>query len=178
MSIQAMTWALSQQVYLEPIGRHVLLCLANYADAEGCGAYPSVATLVRDSGWSERAIQTQLCRLEAAGMISRASSARAKVRVRREDRLPIVYNLCMTGSRGAGGAPRDGHGVQLALHGVHLTTARGARGAPDPSEIRRDPKRAQRGAGGAPRAPTGVQATLEVLGDDFAVRFGRAKGAR
>lgn len=37
MSVQAMTWALEQQVVTDAAMRHVLLCLANYANEAGKG---------------------------------------------------------------------------------------------------------------------------------------------
>jgi len=174
MSIQALKWAVEQQEYTEPHGRHVLLCLANYAGTDGRSAYPSVSTLARDTGLSERAVQDRLRRLEAAGLLVRGNRALVRAHAR-ADRLPAVYDLAL--SRGARCAPRGAHGVQLALHGVHLGVPRGAQRAPDPSEIRREPKRAQRGAQHAPRAPLSTKDALLDFEADFARRFRRQGGS-
>ncbi len=45
--------------------KFVLVGLANHADPDGGGAFPSVATLVRYTGLSERTVRTCLDRLEA-----------------------------------------------------------------------------------------------------------------
>ncbi|MEC4511796.1 helix-turn-helix domain-containing protein, partial [Klebsiella pneumoniae] len=60
MSVQAMTWAIEQQDVREPNARHVLLCLANYADADGKAAFPSTARLEADTGLSESTIRRKL----------------------------------------------------------------------------------------------------------------------
>ena len=46
--------------------KFVLVGLANHAGPDGTGAFPSVATLVRYTGLSERTVRTCLDRLEAA----------------------------------------------------------------------------------------------------------------
>jgi DNA-binding transcriptional regulator PaaX len=47
-----------------------LVGLANHAGSDGSGAFPSVATVVRYTGLSERTVRTCLDRLEAGGTIS------------------------------------------------------------------------------------------------------------
>lgn len=133
MSIQAVAWAIEQQDVTEPVTRLVLICLANYAGADGNAACPAVLRLARDSGLSERAVQLHLRKLEAAGLIRRGNPAFAAARIPRADRRPTVYNLIM--SRGARDAPRNSTGCTEEHHGVHMTTERGACGAPNPKDL-------------------------------------------
>lgn len=132
-----MAWALAQQDVSDPTARHVLLCLANYANERGMGAFPAVSTLCRDTGLSERTVQAKLAFLTDSGVIRRGNQAIAAAYVDRADRRPTVYDLDL--SRGAAGAPGQAHGVQLGANGVQLTTERGAGAAPDPSSIRKLP---------------------------------------
>lgn len=133
MSWQACSWAIEQQEVTHHVARHVLLCLANYADAEGRAAFPSVLRLARDTGLSERAVQYQLRALEKAVLIRKGSRGIAAARITRGDRRPVVYDLLI--SRGAQDAPRSLTGCTPEQNGVHATTSRGARHAPDPPSI-------------------------------------------
>ena len=76
MSVEAISWALNlAPVSADPNGqpsspcKFVLVGLANHAGPDGTGAFPSVATLVRYTGLSERTVRACLSRLEAGGMI-------------------------------------------------------------------------------------------------------------
>ena len=80
MSVEVISWALN----LAPVpadrggqpssaSKFVLVGLANHAGSDGTGAFPSVATLVRYTGLSERTVRTCLDRLASP----RASSRRA-----------------------------------------------------------------------------------------------------
>jgi len=136
MSVQAMAWALKQQVETHPEARHVLLCLANYASADGTSAFPSIATLVSDTGLSESTVRRNLHRLLATGLIEKDSQAIVAARIERADRRPVCYRIVIQ-TRGVPLTPR-------AEHGVSDTSPRGVRGAstgcqaltPDPSLIR------------------------------------------
>ena len=77
MSVEAISWALNLAPVPPDRGgqpssacKFVLVGLANHAGPDGTGAFPSVATLVRYTGLSERTIRTCLDRLEAGGIIS------------------------------------------------------------------------------------------------------------
>lgn len=133
VSIQAVAWAIEQQDVTEPVTRLTLICLANYAGADGNAACPSVLRLARDSGLSERAVRIHLRHLETAGLIVRGNPAFAAARIPRADRRPYVYNLVM--SRGAPHAPRPLTGGTAELHGGHMTTERGAPRAPNPKDL-------------------------------------------
>ncbi|MEW6460398.1 MAG: DnaT-like ssDNA-binding domain-containing protein [Pseudomonadota bacterium] len=149
MSVQAMSWALAQTVVSDASARHVLLCLANYADKDGCGAFPSAASLADDTGLAVRTVRYKLEQLQELGAIRPGNQAIAAAYIDRGDRRPVVYDLAM--ERGAADAPRaerpatgaprenvrgangDSTGCKPQQHGVQSTTARGARVAPNPS---------------------------------------------
>lgn len=137
MSVQAMSWALSQRDLKDSSARHVLLCLANYAGTDGRGAFPSATTLSADTGLSERTVRYKLDDLEKGGFIVRGNQAIAAVHIDRHDRLPVVYDLPI--QRGAESAPRskrganDVTGCNQQQNGVQISTERGAVAAPNPS---------------------------------------------
>ena len=56
--------------------------------AGGTGAFPSVATLVRYTGLSERTVRTCLDRLEAEGIIGPGDPDIVAARIKRADRRP------------------------------------------------------------------------------------------
>lgn len=137
MSVQAMSWALSQQIVTEAHSRHVLLCLANYADQSGRAAFPAVSSLALDTGLAPRTVQYRLRDLEAMGLIKRGNQAIAAAYISQRDRVPVCYDLDL--SRGAQDAPRtergachDVTGCTPEQNGVHATTERGAQRAPNP----------------------------------------------
>lgn len=99
-----MTWALEQRIVKDASARHVLLCLANYADKMGRNAFPSVASLVEDTGLAVRTVRYKLEQLHALGAIRLGNQAVAASYIDRIDRRPVVYDLAMT--RGATVAPR------------------------------------------------------------------------
>ena len=141
MSIQSMVWALEQRLVEESTARHVLLCLANYADKNGKGAFPSTNSLSDDTGLAVRTVKYKLEALEALGAIRRGNQAIAAAYIDRHDRRPVVYDMAV--ERGAPDAPRDergangdGPGCISEQNGVHLKTERGAPRAPNTSSIR------------------------------------------
>lgn len=137
MSVEAMAWALAQKIVAEPTARHVLLCLANYANQDGQAAFPSVERLRQNTGLSERTIRYKLDLLESLGAITRGKTEIATAYIGRADRVPVCYNLCMprpaNNSRGATTAPRFQTGCKQAIPGVQMTAKRGAPAAPKPS---------------------------------------------
>jgi len=129
-----MTWALEQQEVLEPHARHVLLCLANYADQDGKAAFPSISRLAKDTGLSARTVQYRLRELEQAGAIRRGNQAIPAAYINQRDRIPVCYDIAMErGAPCAPGAPHDTTGCTPEHNGVHATTERGAQRAPEPS---------------------------------------------
>ena len=125
-----MTWAIEQQLVTDAPTRHVLLCLANYADKVGMGAFPSAATLAKETGLSERTVRQRLEKLQAAGIIKRGNQAIAAAYIKREDRRPVVYDLCINGVHAV---HPDSTGCSSRPNGVQLTAERGAGAAPKPS---------------------------------------------
>ena len=106
MSVEAISWALN----LAPVpgGRDgqpssackfVLVGLANRAGPDGTGAFPSVATLVRYTGLSERTVRTCLDRLEAEGIISPCDPGIVAARIKRADRRPQGWDLNLSLAR-------------------------------------------------------------------------------
>lgn len=74
MSGAALGWAKSQ-VAPTSVAKAVLICLADYADADGA-AWPAVPTLAREVQVSERTVQRTLRALEEAGLIVGIDRAR------------------------------------------------------------------------------------------------------
>jgi hypothetical protein len=133
-----MVWALKQRIVTEPTARHVLLCLANYANESGQAAFPSIQTLMDDTGLSRRTITAKLGQMVAIDVARLGNQDIARAWIKRADMRPVVYDLNMTdeNERGAARAPRSPDGVQdvhpVDGNGVQLTQERGAARAPDP----------------------------------------------
>lgn len=167
MSVQAMTWAMEQQLVVDPHACSVLIALANHADRDGSGAFPSVETLQRYTKLSERTIRSKLALLEQSGMIRRGNQAIAAAHIHRADKRPVVWDLAM--ERGVQPShpvesdevqqphPAEGTGCSSRPSGVQLTTERGARAAPEPSLTIQNP---ETHSAGAPPAdlPLGTEA--------------------
>jgi Helix-turn-helix domain len=100
VSVEAISWALN----LAPVpadrggqpssaSKFVLVGLANHAGPDGTGAFPSVATLVRYTGLSERTVRTCLDRLQAESIISPCDPDIVAARIKRADRRPQGWDL-------------------------------------------------------------------------------------
>ncbi|MEK6291078.1 MAG: helix-turn-helix domain-containing protein, partial [Paraburkholderia tropica] len=140
MSIQAMAWAIEQQEIKDSLARHVLLCLANYADNHGKTAFPSTATLVKDTGMSRSTILRKLDLLEEMGLIVKGNQKVVAAYIDRGDRRPVCYDMAMK-KRGVTVTPResergvtqDGTGCQPDANGVSGRRERGVTVTPNPS---------------------------------------------
>lgn len=139
MSVQAMTWAIEQQDIRDATARHVLLCLANYADADGKAAFPSTSRLEADTGLSESTIRRKLDVLEELGLIQKGNQAIVAAYIDRGDRRPVCYDMVIK-KRGVVVTPGDGRGVTVTGTGCHgdgngvsLTSERGVTVTPNPS---------------------------------------------
>ena len=132
-----MTWAMEIPTSSldNPAARHVLLCMANYAGPEGRGAFPSAATISKQTGLSERTVRLKLDELEKGGWIAEGNQAIAAAYIDRRDRRPVVYDLQL--KRGANAAPRkergadDRTGCTSQPNGVQEKAERGAAAAPN-----------------------------------------------
>jgi hypothetical protein len=100
VSVEAISWALNLAPVPADRGGQpctactfVLVGLANHVGPDGTGAFPSVATLIRYTGLSERTVRTCLDRLEAAGIVSPCDPGIVAARIKRADRRPQGWNL-------------------------------------------------------------------------------------
>jgi Helix-turn-helix domain len=103
VSVEAISWALNLAPVPADQGgqpssacKFVLVGLANHAGPDGTAAFPSVATLVRYTGLSERTVRTCLDRLAAAGIIAPCDPGIVAARIKRADRRPQGWDLNLT----------------------------------------------------------------------------------
>lgn len=100
MSVEAISWALN----LAPVPadrngqpssacKFVLVGLANHAGPDGTSAFPSVRTLIRYTGLSERTVRTCLDRLQHGGLIRPCDPAVVAAKIKRADRRPQGWDL-------------------------------------------------------------------------------------
>jgi DNA-binding Lrp family transcriptional regulator len=71
MSVEVISWVFRHSPESTPGRRLVLIVLADKADHDGTGAYPSVATIAREARMSERGVRYALRALEESGQIER-----------------------------------------------------------------------------------------------------------
>ncbi len=93
MSIEAMSWVLRDAPGLAPHLVVTLMGLANHADHDGRGAYPSQRVLARYARKDERRIRRDLAELMSAGLV--APGDQRMVSHLRADRRPTVYDLAV-----------------------------------------------------------------------------------
>lgn len=86
MSIEAVGWAMNQQLVTSPTDRFVLLALANYADPNGERIFPSVPTIARQTGYDDRTVQRVRKRLLDSGVIEEVEGPRSV----RQFRIPAL----------------------------------------------------------------------------------------
>lgn len=113
-----MAWAMEQQIVSDASARHVLLCLANYADQDGKAAFPSTAKLEKDTGLSESTIRRKLDSLEELGLIAHGNQAIVAAYIDRADKRPICYDIQMK-KPGVTVNPRSKRGVMVTATGCH-----------------------------------------------------------
>ena len=139
MSMRALEWAMYDVPAEMTKGAllRILLALADHADTEGRGAFPSQKRLIALTGYSRRTIQNGLHDLEAAGLIAKGDQRLTEHYGRHR---PIVWNLSMRDFRGAKTAPLE-NGESEAQH----TTPQAALGAQSGAQ-KNDGRGAIRGA--------------------------------
>jgi Helix-turn-helix domain len=93
MSIEAMSWALREAKGVPPHAVATLIGLANHADHEGRGAYPTQRLLAQYARKDVRQIRRHLADLKAAGLI-RPGDERLVAHLP-ADRRPQVWNLVL-----------------------------------------------------------------------------------
>ena len=121
MSLRALTWAIYEigSTLKDASAYRVLLILADNANDEGKGAYPSASTIAEETGMSLRTVRNKLNDLEAAGIIMRGDQALADYLP--ANRRSVVWDLNLDNNRRAESAPQ---------HTPATTTTRGAKSAP------------------------------------------------
>lgn len=104
MSMKALEWAMYDVPAEMTKGAllRILLALADHADTEGNGAFPSQKRLCALTGYSRRTIQHGLHDLEASGLIVKGDQRLTEHYGRHR---PIVWNLTMEDFRGVKTAP-------------------------------------------------------------------------
>ena len=104
MSMKALEWAM-YDVPAEMVKGallRILLLLADHADTQGRGAFPSQKRIVALTGYSRRTIQNGLHDLEKAGLIRRGDQ---RITEHLGKYRPIVWDLAMKDFRGAKTTP-------------------------------------------------------------------------
>lgn len=121
MSLRALTWAIYEigSALKDASAYRVLLILADNANDEGRGAYPSASTIAEETGMSLRTVRNKLNDLETAGIIMRGDQALADYLP--ANRRSVVWDLNLDNNRRAESAPQ---------HTPATTTTRGAKSAP------------------------------------------------
>lgn len=121
MSLRALTWAIYEigSTLKDASAYRVLLILADNANDEGKGAYPSASTIAEETGMSLRTVRNKLNDLETAGIIMRGDQALADYLP--ANRRSVVWDLNLDNNRRAESAPQ---------HTPATTTTRGAKSAP------------------------------------------------
>lgn len=96
MSWEAQAWArdMGKRFELDPSHRWMLTALANYADKDGNNIYPSIATLVMDTGFGETSVRRHIKHLAAIGLMEYGNQE-AALKFRAGNR-PKVYRLTMS----------------------------------------------------------------------------------
>lgn len=94
MSVQAISWVLDNSPTVGT-DRLVLISLANHADQRGESSWPSVFTIMREAGASERAVQTSLRNLATEGRIDVVRNGAPDERIP-HDKRPNLYRVLMT----------------------------------------------------------------------------------
>lgn len=136
MSIEAVAWALRRAEVSDSLEHVILIALADHADAEGRGAWPSKATLAEYARCSVRTVHNKLRALEAAGTIVRGDQR--LVEWMRADRRPVVYDLPIHGVNemhpvGHGVNSRVARGEQPSRYGVNAVADKPSLNLTEPS---------------------------------------------
>lgn len=111
MSVQAITWAIEQDIR-KPGAKLVLICAANYADRAGL-CWPSQETLAKDASMGKRTVWGHLSWLEENGFIERTPRREGKERA--SDLIQLnLGNLNSPNRRVEEPSTRKKEGVELA----------------------------------------------------------------
>ena len=127
MSIKVISWVREHAPTENPAELCILYSLADRANDDGQGCWPSVATMAEESRCSERTVQRHLRNLEQRGVIRRGDQR--LVERYRADRRPIVWDLNLSFEREDTGCqsvmPSQSRGDKSGTNGVTNSASRG-----------------------------------------------------
>ena len=153
MSVEVISWVLNSAPVDEPSATLVLIGLANHADPDGRGAFPSAARLVEYTRLSERTVREYLDVLEAAGIITPCDPAIVAAFIKRADQRPQGWDIDITLTRDN---PEHLERFRAAMNAVKAKR-----------KARRDARAARRAADATgEQGPGAVPAEGGVTGDD------------
>lgn len=98
MSFQAVTWVRMEVDGLTPAQKLTLMCMADYAQPDGTGVFPTRQRLAMEVGVSVRQLQRLLEDLERRGLIRRGDQSIVQRRMKNPRYAPVVWDLAMAGS--------------------------------------------------------------------------------
>lgn len=127
MSVHVLSWVLKHSPVDTPGHRLVLLVLADHANDDGTGAWPSVKTIANEAKQSERNVQYALRALEGEGHIRKAG---------RSPYGTTIYDVQTRG--GANLAPREVGGATVAPKPSEPSTTTGLSGLEQPTTATTD----------------------------------------
>lgn len=121
MSLRALTWTIYDvgKDLTDASAYRTLLILADHCDDDGCGAYPSAATIAEKTGMSMRTVRAKLKDLEEAGYITPGDQRIAAHLP--ANRRPKVWDLAM--HRRAKSAPQTAAATPTADTGRRAESA-------------------------------------------------------
>lgn len=153
MSVEVISWVLNSAPVDEPSATLVLIGLANHADPDGRGAFPSAARLVEYTRLSERTVREYLDVLEAAGIITPCDPAIVAAFIKRADQRPQGWDIDITLTRDN---PEHLERFRAAMNAIKAKR-----------KARRDARAAKRAADATgEQGPGAVPAEGGVTGDD------------
>lgn len=127
MSIKVITWVREHAPTENPAELCILYSLADRANDDGEGCWPSVATLAQEARCSQRTVQRHLRSLEDRGIIRKGDQR--MVEKYRADRRPVVWDLNLDARRSDTGCQSDtspeSRGDNSGTHGVTNSAPRG-----------------------------------------------------
>ena len=129
MSVQAIGWVLEHSES-QHSARLVMISIANYAKADGSGAWPSIATIARDARITDREVQLSIKDLERQGELQDERGAGPNG--------TNLYSVLMRGENSSPGGVKNIHrgGEESSPGGVNSDAKRGEYSSPKPKENR------------------------------------------
>jgi hypothetical protein len=151
MSLEAMLWALHDSPVADSTERLVLVVLADRARADGCGAFPSKATIAKGALADPKTVQRKLAELQRRGLIAQGDQSEAR---HIEPRYrPIVYDVLI---------PYDWFSNIERINGERTRSGRPALTRQNRPTIAPAPEKTRRSDVGKPRPAKAVGAPAEL----------------